>query len=273
MKTAQPIVLAFGLTLLTGLASTQLPAQTTTPPPAAATKADELRSTVSSLEDDFLAELESSKNYERVFDGYEAKLKALIAQNPGQPAPYLGLSELFEKCDQARTRRLLDEMLAKPDAPDNVRKLFGQIDDMLKLVGTKSDLRLETLAGKKIGMDEFKGKVLLIDFWATWCGPCVKEIPKVKAYFQELHASGLEIMSVSFDDDRSKLDKFIATQGLAWTQVHAVGAQRDAIAAAFGVTRGYLPTVFLVGRDGRIRYTFNTRFNLKDKIALLLKEP
>jgi thiol-disulfide isomerase/thioredoxin len=249
----------------------RLPAQGATPPVAAAKPAD-LRSVVSALEDDFLAGLESTPDLEGLFDRYEAQLKKLVTQNPGHAAPYLGLTELFEKCDEARTRRLLDEMLARPDLPDEVRKVFGSIDAMLKLVGTKSDLRLETLAGAAVGLGAWEGKVLLIDFWATWCGPCVKEIPKLQAYYQELHARGLEIVSVSFDDDKAKLEQFIKTRGLSWTQVHAWEKQRETIAAAFGVTRGYLPTVFLIGRDGRIRYTFNTRFRLKEKIELLLRE-
>jgi peroxiredoxin len=247
-------------------------AQVSVPEAAAASGARDLRTIVNALEDDFLAQLETTADPERLFDDYESKLKQLMAKNPGQPEPYLGLSELLEKCGHERALRLVEEVQARPNLPENVQRFYAGIRTTLNLVGTKLDLSLESLTGEKINLGSHAGKVLLIDFWATWCGPCVQEIPRLKEYYRELQPEGLEVVGVSFDDERGKLEQFIQARQVPWRQIHAIGAQRETVARALSVTRGYLPTVFLVGRDGRIRHTFNTRFKLKDKIVRLLAE-
>ena len=63
-----------------------------------------------------------------------------------------------------------------------------------------------------------KGKVVLIDFWATWCMPCVGEIPHVKEAYDQFHSKGFEVIGISLDDDKSKLKKFVVDQKMEWPQ-------------------------------------------------------
>lgn len=241
-------------------------------PATAGRKPDDLRAVVSALEDEFLAQVDAAAEREPVYDDYEGKLKRLAAAYPGRAEPYFGMIELLEKCENKRAIRLVDEVLGTPDLPDSIAKSFGEIKIALRLVGAPAELALAALDGRRFDLADYAGKVVLIDFWATWCGPCVREIPTLKRHHANFRSAGLEIVGVSFDDDRAKLEKFIAAREIPWVQVHAIGEQREQIAQKWGVTRGYLPTVFLVGRDGRIRYTSNARFRLEEKMAALLRE-
>ena len=94
--------------------------------------------------------------------------------------------------------------------------LFGKND------GTGStipDLKVQLLDGKKTSIHAFlEDGPLLIDFWATWCGPCVRELPNVKKAYAELHEQGFEIIGISLDNSEQKLTDFVAKNDMPWAQ-------------------------------------------------------
>ncbi|HVK03454.1 MAG TPA: TlpA disulfide reductase family protein, partial [Armatimonadaceae bacterium] len=96
---------------------------------------------------------------------------------------------------------------------------------------------------------DLKGKVVLVDFWATWCGPCVAEMPKVREVYRRHRNAGFEIVGVSLDDPEQgeKMAKFVRENQMNWPQVH--DKTRD-ISKRYGVTA--IPVTYLVGRDGKI---------------------
>ena len=82
------------------------------------------------------------------------------------------------------------------------------------------DFAEKDLNGNPISVGALKGKVVLVDFWATWCGPCRGELPNVIATYKKYHADGFEIIGVSLDSERDKLDKFLKEQdGMTWPQL------------------------------------------------------
>ena len=128
---------------------------------------------------------------------------------------------------------------------------------------------------KDFSTKEYKGKVVLIDFWATWCGPCVAENPRVKALYAKYHDKGLEIVGISCDGEGDKLTAYIKKQSIPWVQMWDKKAQAGTddswhpIAKSWGVLS--IPQMFLIDKEGNLR-TVEARENMEEMIPKLLEE-
>lgn len=113
------------------------------------------------------------------------------------------------------------------------------------------DLKLQLLDGRTVGLDTFKGSVVLVHFWATWCPGCVAEIPAMVALQSKLSGrKNVVILSLSLDQERAKAERFVADRKMTW--LHAIGEAGGAMAAAdaFGVHA--IPTNFVLDGEGRV---------------------
>ena len=106
------------------------------------------------------------------------------------------------------------------------------------------------LRGKTLTLTQYKGHVLLLDFWATWCGPCVGEMPNVLAAFKKYHAQGFDVVGISLDQSRPALAAFIAHNKMPWRQVFDGKGWGSAVPREYGVQA--IPFGLLLGRDGKI---------------------
>ena len=125
-------------------------------------------------------------------------------------------------------------------------------------------------SGKKISVSDFKGKVILIDFWASWCGPCRKEnIELVKSY-QQYKGKGFEILGVSIDRESEKADWIdaIKKDGLKWANVSEFNGDRNTAALIYGISG--IPDNFLINKQGIIVARNLRGQDLRDKLAKLL---
>lgn len=111
-------------------------------------------------------------------------------------------------------------------------------------------IRETALDGTAVDLAAYRGKVVLLEFWATWCGPCVRKIPELKSLYQEWHDQGLEIVGISLDEDREALTSFVAKNGLAWPQLYTGKRKDNELARQFGVSG--VPSLWLIDQQGRI---------------------
>lgn len=125
--------------------------------------------------------------------------------------------------------------------------------------------------GRKFSTADWKGKVVLVDFWATWCGPCIAELPRVKKTYAEFHPKGLEIVGVSCDQDADSLKTFLErNKDMPWPQMFDASKPGwHALATQYGVNG--IPTMFLIDRKGICR-TVKARENFEEMIPKLLAE-
>lgn len=123
----------------------------------------------------------------------------------------------------------------------------------LALTGNAMEISGTNLDGSPFDQETLAGKVVLVDFWATWCGPCIAEIPNVLAAWEKYHDKGFEVVGISLDTDRDALEGFLKEREIPWTILYeepkGQGWQHP-LATYYGITG--IPTVILVGRDGKV---------------------
>ena len=108
----------------------------------------------------------------------------------------------------------------------------------------------KTLEGKPISLNDYQGKVVLLDFWATWCGPCIGELPNVQTNYKTYHPQGFDVIAVSLDEDKDELTNFIKEKAMPWPQIFDGKGWQAGDAKAYGVQA--IPFTLLIGKDGAI---------------------
>ena len=132
------------------------------------------------------------------------------------------------------------------------------------------DLNYTAVDGTKVDLSTLRGKVVLIDFWATWCPPCREEVPNVVAAYTKYHDKGFEIVGVSLDQDKQALLSFTKEHGMVWPQYFDGSGFDNKIASQFAIEE--IPTMWLVGKDGKL-ITKNAREDLAGQVEKALQAP
>jgi thiol-disulfide isomerase/thioredoxin len=141
---------------------------------------------------------------------------------------------------------------------------------LLSLPGKPMEIKGDLLDGKAFDPKSLAGKVVLVDFWATWCGPCVAEIPNVLAQYEKYHDKGFEVIGISLDEEKDKVDAFVAEHKIPWPIIYAGKGWNDPVAQFYGISG--IPQLILIGRDGNV-ITLNARGEkLAERLAALFKD-
>ncbi|GAB3245822.1 TlpA disulfide reductase family protein [Larkinella harenae] len=112
------------------------------------------------------------------------------------------------------------------------------------------DVTLENTKGQEISLSSLRGKYVLIDFWASWCGPCRQENPNVVRVYNKYKDKGFEVFSISLDDSRDKWLKAIESDGMVWTNV--LGKKNGSAPVALQYSVQVIPTTYLLDKEGKI---------------------
>jgi thiol-disulfide isomerase/thioredoxin len=168
-------------------------------------------------------------------------------------------------------RRLIDTLASL----DQQQQMMGDAEKkQAESLGKPFAISGRTSTDGKFDTASLKGKVVLIDFWATWCGPCRAELPHVKETYAKYHDKGLEMVGVSCDVSDEGLNDFAKDNEMPWVQLREKsqeGAENwHPIAKQYGVLG--IPTMFLVDRNGVLRF-IDAREGTEEKVAKLLAEP
>lgn len=154
-----------------------------------------------------------------------------------------------------------------PELVAMAQRQIAQDKRIAELETKPFDLKFTAVDGTKVDVSQMRGKVVLIDFWATWCGPCVAEMPEVVDAYQKLHGQGFEIIGISLDQDKSALLSFIKQNGIAWPQYFDGKGFDNVVSKALGIDM--IPTMWLIDRKGMLVNT-EVRGNLVGSVKKLL---
>lgn len=138
--------------------------------------------------------------------------------------------------------------------------------ELLARITTNTPLELKATAvdGSQIDLEKLRGKVVLLDFWATWCGPCVQDAPEVVATYNKLHDKGFEIVGISLDQNKESIVRFTKKLGMTWPQFFDVDKK---VSSRFEIEA--IPTMWLLDKEGHVA-SVDARKDLFGKVEKLL---
>ena len=154
---------------------------------------------------------------------------------------------------RANTARLAPDLFEfVPPAGKTLESMAFPAEHDTRLVEGADPFALigKTLDGKAISLNDYRGKVVLLDFWATWCGPCVEELPTIHDTYRKYHDEGFEVIGISTDLEDSVLRDFIKEREMPWPQIHEL--MTDKVSNGRNYKLSGIPFALLIGRDGKI---------------------
>lgn len=166
--------------------------------------------------------------------------EALATQGPDARPAAITANETFGRMLEARAE---PERQARGKAMLNALRLLALPGQPMRIEGTRLD-------GTPFDPAALAGKVVLVDFWATWCQPCVAEIPNILAAHEKYHDRGFEVLGISLDESREDVEDFITGQRIPWPTLYSGQGWQDPMAMSYGVRS--IPRLILIGRDGRV---------------------
>jgi thiol-disulfide isomerase/thioredoxin len=195
--------------------------------------------------------------------------------------------DALEKHDPATAEKLLRSRLEAGEANPSVRDVAAGRLRIIEAARAPLDLRFVAADGREVDLAKLRGKVVLVDFWATWCVPCIEEMPNVRAAYRKYHELGFEVIGIAFENSRllkadtpetiaqkkkaakEKLIKFAGENGMDWPHHFDGEYWSNEFGRRFAIAS--IPATFLLGRDGRLVTTEVRGEKLGAEIERLLK--
>jgi tetratricopeptide (TPR) repeat protein len=167
------------------------------------------------------------------------------------------------------TNALKEYLKASPDGPNSYEARAVVANPKLAGERLARDFKVKTTDGKDLSLEALKGKIILLDFWATWCGPCRMEMPEVRRIWEKYRSDRFVLVGISLDDNRQALEQYVAKMHITWPQYYE-GDGQISVSDLYGVHA--IPESFLIDQDGVIRGAGLRGPELDAKITELLKK-
>jgi thiol-disulfide isomerase/thioredoxin len=202
----------------------------------------------------------SEKDFEKALDESMASIMKFLEKHPdseqAEGARYIAAT-IFTRYSteewQKKNLKMGKALLADLEEAEHrtAKTVKGKILDIELLKGEPPPpIEVTALDGKPLSLSDYKGKVLLIDFWATWCGPCIRELPNVKEVYEKYKEKGFDILGISLDQDRGRLESFLESESMPWRQVFDGKGWQNEVAGLYGVTS--IPKTYLLDQNGKV---------------------
>ena len=187
-----------------------------------------------------------------VYEEVEEYQQVYLEENPASYiAPYI-----VQNLHYGKEADEIEDMLAKVDPSLHASSLVGNVSRTMEILKNVAigmpapDFTQNDSLGNPVSLSSFRGKYLLIDFWAAWCGPCRAENPNVVRAYEKYADKGFEILGVSMDHSRDNWLKAVKDDGLTWPQVSDLKYWSNEVAALYGIVS--IPSNLLLDPDGVI---------------------
>ena len=218
-------------------------------------------------------EKELDDKYDSLYNGLKKEVFDFTKANITNPLGVYTLIDRGVSFDAAQLKELLPALDAKEKTNVRVQKLEKRLEALENTeIGHQFvDIKGTTPDGKELSLSEYagKGKYVLVDFWASWCPPCRKEMPLVVEAYKKYKSKGFEIVGVSLDDDKAAWEKGIKDLHITWPQVSDLKGWKTELGAAYAVNS--IPHTVLLDKEGKIIAKDLRGDQLSEKLEELLK--
>jgi thiol-disulfide isomerase/thioredoxin len=180
--------------------------------------------------------------------------------------------QILHSYDTPEHETLLKELASSTDAATAgaAQELLAKRARLAELKAKPLELKFTAADGSEVDLAKLRGKVVLLDFWATWCPPCIAEMPNVVSTYEKLREKGFEVIGVSLDEDKAQMEATMKKFKMTWPQYFDGAVWKNKITQDFGISS--LPETWLLDRKGMIRDTGLRGENLGAAVEKLLAE-